>query len=214
MESDAKKNLSPYFKEWFYRFITWLIRQIAGTVEFLSITEIEFINREVIPSTGPVILACSHKDWIDIPMLSMVTRRIIRVIAKKELFIHPFSRWFMLSGGVIKLDRENAGASTFNESLNVLNEGGVLGLYPEGERNKEPGIKSLEPGITTLIKKATKIPTIIPIGISYQWDKGLIIPSKVTLRCGSPITPQFKGKIEREQFLEDLRSKMELLLTD
>lgn len=95
----------------------------------------KYINTEVIPEDGPIIVCGNHIHLYDqcLPILS--TNRMLHYMAKKEYFDGPFA-WFFKAAGCISVDRSIHDDSAKNKALEVLNNGYALGIYPEGTRNQ------------------------------------------------------------------------------
>lgn len=86
-----------------------------------------------VPATGPVILAVNHAHNIDGPMLMGTAPRPVHFLIKKEAFIGPLDP-FLTGIGQLKVDRTSADRAAVTSALGVLEDGGVLGIFPEGTR--------------------------------------------------------------------------------
>lgn len=89
-----------------------------------------------VPATGPVILAVNHSHNIDGPMLMGTAPRPVHFLIKKEAFVGPLDP-FLLGIGQVKVDRTSADRTAITNALGVLENGGVLGIFPEGTRGEE-----------------------------------------------------------------------------
>ncbi|GGL12758.1 1-acyl-sn-glycerol-3-phosphate acyltransferase [Streptomyces flaveus] len=88
-----------------------------------------------VPATGPVILAANHSHNIDGPMVIGVAPRPSHFLVKKEAFVGPLGP-FMHAVGQLKVDRSTADRTAITQALGVLENGGVLGIFPEGSRGE------------------------------------------------------------------------------
>jgi 1-acyl-sn-glycerol-3-phosphate acyltransferase len=88
-----------------------------------------------VPTTGPVILAVNHSHNIDGPMVIGVAPRPSHFLVKKEAFVGPLGP-FMRAVGQVKVDRSTADRTAITQALGVLENGGVLGIFPEGSRGE------------------------------------------------------------------------------
>lgn len=86
-----------------------------------------------VPATGPVILAVNHAHNIDGPILMGTAPRPVHFLIKKEAFIGPLDP-FLTGIGQLKVDRTSADRAAVTSALGVLEDGGVLGIFPEGTR--------------------------------------------------------------------------------
>lgn len=88
-----------------------------------------------VPATGPVILAGNHSHNIDGPMLMGTAPRPVHFLIKKEAFVGPLDP-FLHGIGQLKVDRTTADRTAITHALGVLENGGVLGIFPEGTRGE------------------------------------------------------------------------------
>ena len=116
-----------------------------------------------LPKEGKFILTCNHQSLNDVLVVCIKVKRVIRFIAKKELFKSKLMAWFMKRMGVIAVDRDKPDLSSFKNVVKVLKEGGVVGVFPEGTRNKKQDGKLLpfKSGVAMFALK-TKTP-IVPM---------------------------------------------------
>ncbi|MFG2027852.1 lysophospholipid acyltransferase family protein [Streptomyces sp. NPDC048825] len=98
-----------------------------------------------VPATGPVILAVNHSHNIDGPMVIGVAPRPSHFLVKKEAFVGLLGP-FMHAVGQLKVDRSIADRTAITQALGVLENGGVLGIFPEGTRG-EGDFASLRAGL-------------------------------------------------------------------
>ncbi|MFI1164279.1 lysophospholipid acyltransferase family protein [Streptomyces sp. NPDC020801] len=86
-----------------------------------------------VPATGPAILAVNHSHNIDGPMVMGVAPRPVHFLIKKEAFIGPLGS-FLTGIGQVEVDRHSTDRTAITRALGVLEQGGVLGIFPEGTR--------------------------------------------------------------------------------
>ena len=95
-----------------------------------------YIGRDNIPSSGAVILAGNHTNNLDAAIMISGPKRIVHMMAKKELFKKRISKWFFRSMACISVDRSIHDENAKSEAIDVLKNGHVLGIFPEGTVNK------------------------------------------------------------------------------
>ncbi len=98
-----------------------------------------------VPAAGPVILAVNHSHNIDGPMLMGTAPRPVHFLIKKEAFVGPLDP-FLHGIGQIEVDRTTVDRTAITHALGVLEDGGVLGIFPEGTRG-EGDFASLRAGL-------------------------------------------------------------------
>jgi 1-acyl-sn-glycerol-3-phosphate acyltransferase len=86
---------------------------------------------ERIPSDGPLIVASNHSQYADPVLVCVAVPRRLQWMAKKQLFVFPFSKFFEFIGS-FPVDREGGGRGAIRAALAFLAEGWALGIFPEG----------------------------------------------------------------------------------
>lgn len=94
------------------------------------------------------VFTCNHYSNLDPIILNIKLNTKMRFLAKKELFKNKFMAWFMKGLGAFPVDRQKMEMSTYKFALNALKENKILGIFPEGTRNKsgEDGLQELKSG--------------------------------------------------------------------
>ena len=111
---------------------------------------------EHIPRSGPALLAVNHISYVDFifgGLAAQPSKRLVRFMAKKEIFDHPVGGPLMRSLHHIEVDR-GAGVGSFREGLRYLGLGEVVGIFPEATISRSMEIKELKTGATRLAAQA------------------------------------------------------------
>ena len=183
---------------------------------------VKVIGRERVPTSGPYVVAPTHRSIVDIPLAATITRRRIRYMGKQELWKHKLGAWFLSSLGGFPVDR-SAGTSAVRAALARLREGEPVVVFPEGTRRQGRAVVDLQEGAAFLAVKAG-VP-VVPIGIAGTEEimprgKAMIRPHRVVLVVGDPIAPApgiVSGparKREVETVTARLGSSLQTLLDD
>ena len=171
-----------------YRFAVW-IRTLMYKVIWCKIV---VVGREHIPRGGRgYILCANHLSNVDPIMLAVSDRKqIIRFMGKDELFQIPLlSRLFMKLGAFpVKRGKGDTGAIKF--AMDLLDEGDVLGIFPEGTRSKDGQPLRPKSGIALIAGEAGA--DLLPCGIWYE-KGGPRFRSKVVVRYGRLISREEIG---------------------
>jgi 1-acyl-sn-glycerol-3-phosphate acyltransferase len=132
-----------------------------------------------VPTTGPVILAVNHSHVIDGPMVMGVAPRPTHFLIKKEAFIGPLDP-FLTGIGQVKVDRDTTDRTAITRALGVLENGGVLGIFPEGTRG-EGDFASLRAGLAYFaVRSGAPIAPVAVLGSSDR--RGRLIKELPPLR--------------------------------
>ena len=162
-------------------------------------------GRHHLPKRGPVILACNHRSFLDSIFIPLVVRRRVTFVAKAEYFDDPKTAWFFRGVGQIPIRREGGSASerALASATEVLRNGKVFGIYPEGTRTRDGKLHRGHTGIARLAMRCNT--PILPIGMIGS-DEVMPIDSKlpklnrhVTIRFGQPIDPGRYAGMENDR---------------
>ncbi|MCB5909888.1 lysophospholipid acyltransferase family protein [Streptomyces pinistramenti] len=132
-----------------------------------------------VPSAGPVILAVNHAHGIDGPMLMGTAPRPVHFLIKKEAFVGPLDP-FLRGIGQLKVDRTTTDRKAITDALGVLEEGGALGIFPEGTRG-EGDFASLRAGLAYFAVRSGA--PVVPVAVLGSTERSSrLIPAIPPLR--------------------------------
>ncbi len=127
----------------------------------------KIINKKALQIEGPIIIAGNHKHLFDQCLTIISTKRVINYMAKKEYFDGKMA-WFFKSVGCIPVNRQTKDNEAKNAAINVLKNGGAIGIFPEGTRNKtEKLLLPFKFGAVSIAQKTGA--TIIPFGLTGDY---------------------------------------------
>jgi len=140
-----------------------------------------------IPVTGGVIIAANHISLWDPPVIGAAITRQIHFMAKEQLFANTVFAWLISRLGAFPVRRGMADRTAIRTALSLLEDGKVLGLFPEGTRSKTGKLGRPEPGLAMLAVKAgvPVVPTAI-IGTNNVFREGNLLP-KFKIIFGKPL---------------------------
>src|SRR2546425_4607051 len=176
--------------------VYWIVRCILQPV-FLLYFRLRRIGMEHIPSEGPVLIAANHRSFSDPFMIALCLRRPLRFVAKIELFDKRWKAWLLLALGAFPIRRGESDEEAMETARLILEQGGVVGIFPEGTRVRPGPLGEPKRGVGRL-ELETGAP-IVPVailgteGIRKGWR---IRPRRVTVRCGRALT--FPRPLDRE----------------
>ena len=166
------------------------------------------IGLENIPVKDKVILAGNHKSDLDSPLLVRVVKRKIHFIAKKELLEGKLGFIFKRLL-IIPVDRSSHNnKKSLDKAVELLNEGEVIGIFPEGTFNKtEYIVKPFKIGACYLARESDA--SIVPFAIKgdYKWFR-----KRLVIEFGKPYKIKDKNDLRKENIT--LTNKVIRLLKD
>ncbi|HET6290428.1 MAG TPA: lysophospholipid acyltransferase family protein, partial [Amycolatopsis sp.] len=173
---------------------------------------------EHIPSTGGAVIACNHVSYLDFIFCGLgaqPAKRLVRFMAKKEIFGNRIAGPLMRGMHHISVDR-GAGLASYREAVERLKAGEVVGVFPEATISRSFTVKDIKSGAVRMAAEAG-VP-VVPMalwGTQRLWTKGR--PKDLTKRhvpisilVGEPMHP--KADEDAEILSKDLRVRMSALV--
>ena len=165
-----------------YTFIQYLFRII-----FYTVFRVRIFGREHIPQEGAVILAANHASNIDPPLMASLIKRPVSYMAKSELFENPIFGGLIRRCHAFPVKRGASDRGALKAAVNILKEGRVFGMFPEGRRSKTGALQKAEGGVA-LIAAMTGAP-VVPVAILNTprvFANGGILPA-LRIMYGKPL---------------------------
>ncbi len=200
------------FRAWL---VTWSLRLALWTLGFTRIIRTEIVNADVVPDKGAVILAANHTSMIDVFFILAALRREAIAMAMAELWKSPFTRWLVEVLGQIPVVRgdSESGKQAMEAATHALEDGALVGIFPEGKCAKPGEVLPYKPGVAVL-SKDTGVP-IIPVRL-VNANKVLPLDKKfpvfgheVCVIFGEPVDPDDFGSVE--ELLEEVQRRITAL---
>lgn len=176
-----------------------IIVRVSRILVFL-IFDLKVHNKENLDNTeGGLIVCGNHISMIDPVILAISTKRQIHFMGKKELFENKFLSYIFTKLGAFPVDRQGASLSAIKSSLNVLNKGGVLGIYPEGTRIKSGYDENNAKAGIALIANKAKV-KILPVYLEGTYK----FRARIDLYIGQEkdYFENYEGKMNTEKYTE------------
>ncbi|MGF7185016.1 1-acyl-sn-glycerol-3-phosphate acyltransferase [Desulfitispora alkaliphila] len=162
---------------------------------FKSIYKVEVKGLENIPEKGPVVLIANHISlWDPVVLSYAIPKRQVYYMAKEELFKIPLLSFVIKRLGAFPVKRGKGDRQAMKMANNILEEGKILGLFPEGTRSTTGELKPFQTGAAMLALKANN--TIIPTALVGTDKIKKVKGCTITIAFGKPIT---ETKEEKEQ---------------
>lgn len=180
----------------FYDVFVWMFHPLAKIV-----FKTQYIGRENVPKTGSLIIASNHRNSYDPGLIAAARVRKIHYMAKLELFnLNKLASWMLRHLNAFPISRGTGDQRSLNYAIRLVEDGKVLGIFPEGTRSKDPDGKMLPPkaGIA-LIAKATHA-DVLPACIYFEGKSKF--RKKITVRFGEVIPYEELGLTDESNMSE------------
>ena len=155
---------------------------------------------ENIPQEGAAIICANHTFYKDLFLIGSLTKRKIRWFAKSELFRNPLFGRLITNLGAFPIHRGEADRSAIKTVYEVLKNGEILGIFPDGTRvrdiSKRPEVKR---GFLSFALTA-RVP-IIPIAVSFEegpFGRGKAF-SRIRIVVGESISLDYDKKYRGQE---------------
>lgn len=156
----------------------------------------QMAGTEHVPTTGGALLAFNHVSYIDFVLggsAAQPSGRLVRFMAKREVFDHSVGGPVMRSMHHISVDRAD-GAGSMDEALRYLVDGEVVGIFPEATISRSFEVKEIKSGATR-IAAAAGVP-LIPVALwgtqrlmTKDHPRDLSRGKTIGIRVGEPMYP-------------------------
>ncbi|MBI4610987.1 MAG: 1-acyl-sn-glycerol-3-phosphate acyltransferase [Candidatus Rokubacteria bacterium] len=185
-----QRESSPFL----YRLLRRIGRPMLKRVFSLHVTGLEHL-----PPSGPYILAANHANYLDGVVLgAAVPRKISFLVMPRVYRSTPLHPPFHRHVGSIPINLERPDPGAIKRALRILQEGGVLGIFPEGPFSLNGQLVQGQPGVAVIALRSGV--SVVPVAIrgTYQALAGRPLhiprPHPLSARFGPPL--QF-GPIRR-----------------
>jgi 1-acyl-sn-glycerol-3-phosphate acyltransferase len=149
--------------EYFMRFVAWVVSRL--------VYRFKVVGDQHIPEHGPAIIAANHVSFIDPVLLMAASPRPIRFIMDHRIFALPVLGWFFRLCKAIPIapqkDDPQVYAQAFEQARKVLEEGELLGIFPEGGITRDGTLQEFKGGIMKVLE-SQPVP-VVPVGLQNLW---------------------------------------------
>jgi 1-acyl-sn-glycerol-3-phosphate acyltransferase len=172
-----------------------------------------------VPAEGPLLFYANHTGQVEVPILfTQLLPRPLTGIAKIESWDNWFLSWIFTMWNAIPIRRGEADMEAMHSMLAALEKGDILGLSPEGTRNKTGALLRAHPGVV-IIALRSKAP-IMPIahwgGENFVFNLKRLKRTDFHIRCGRRfyLDPQGERvtKEVRQQMVDEMMYQLAMLL--
>ena len=136
-------------------------------------------GKERVPSSGGLVVALNHLSWIDIPLFAYANPRNTYFVAKAEAHRIPGLGQFIRAFGSFAVRRGESDREAVRRMREVVREGGCLGVFVEGTRQRSGVPGDVQPG-AAMVALRENVPVVCgAIHGSQTWKLGNFHPCTV-----------------------------------
>ena len=148
------------------------------------------LNPNPLPPTGPAILVCNHISGLDPVVLQSTTGRLLTWMMAKEYYDVKAFRWFYDAIGAIPVERTGKDLAAMRSAFRALDQGRVIGLFPEGKISPTGDVLPFQTGVGLLALRtgAPVYPAFLEGSArGTEMAESLLFPQRLTLSFGPPV---------------------------
>ena len=156
----------------------------------------DMTGTEHVPRTGGVLLAYNHIGYVDFVYGGLAANpsgRLVRFMAKRELFTHRYTGPLMRSLHHIEVDR-GAGEASYRTAVEYLRAGEAVGIFPEATISRSMELKEFKTGAVRIAAEAG-VP-VIPVILwgtqrmmTKDHPRDFSRGTTIAIRVGEPLHP-------------------------
>lgn len=177
--------------------------------------KIQLSGTEHIPRSGGVLLACNHIGYVDFiygGLAANPSKRLVRFMAKKEIFDNAYAGPLMRSLHHIEVDR-GSGESSFRQSVDYLRAGEAVGIFPEATISRAMELKEFKTGAVRIAAEAgVPLVPVVMWGtqrmLTKDHPKDFSRGKTISLNVGAPMLPTGADPVAETAQLKTVMSQM------
>ena len=198
---------------------------------YLYFRKLKVIGRKHIPLKGPLIFAINHQNaLLDALLLSVISWRNPHFLTRADVFNNKYVDKFLRGLKMLPIYRIRDGYDSikmneaiFEATKDILLNGGVVGIFPEGSHSLKYMVRPLKKGIARIAFLAEDAAgfnldlKIVPIGIQYE--SHFLPQGRTLISFGKSISvADYKNSYSQnpnlgiEQLINDLRNRLRSLI--
>lgn len=200
----------------------WLhvIRTYLRIGLFFYFKKIQVVHLEKIPKNGPLLLLSNHQNaLLDALLIATKSGRFSYFLTRAAVFKKPMVNKLLRSLRMLPVYRVRDGWNTitnndsiFNTCSELLKDGHVVTIFPEGSHNLKRTVRPFSKGFTRIVfNTLEKYPNtdlqLIPIGLNFT--KAEAFPDSASIYFGDPIKAKAFVSNDRTKDVKNLRVTLE-----
>ncbi|SDM68164.1 1-acyl-sn-glycerol-3-phosphate acyltransferases [Oryzisolibacter propanilivorax] len=154
--------------EYLLRFVAWMLSR--------CVYRFRVRGEAHIPTEGAAILACNHVSFVDAVLLMAASPRPIYFLMDHRIFRVPVLGWLFRLARAIPIAPQKDDPATydaaFERAAQVLREGDLLAIFPEGGITRDGQLQPFKGGIVKILERARadglQVP-VVPMALTHLW---------------------------------------------
>ena len=175
----------------------------------------QMTGTEHVPRSGGALLAYNHIGYVDFVYGGLAANpsgRLVRFMAKRELFDHRWTGPLMRSLHHIEVDR-GEGLASYHTAVDYLRAGEVVGIFPEATISRAMELKEFKTGAVR-IAAAAGVP-VVPVILwgtqrmmTKDHPKDFTRGKTISIKVGEPMRPTGEDPVAETAALRERMAGM------
>lgn len=154
-------------------------------------------GRENIPPKGPFLLYANHIHALDMFLIACKMKPRVHYMAKAELFKNKLLAFLLKHVGAFPVHRGKGDVGSIKTVYRLLDQGCVVGIFPEGTRTKKKDLTRKKGG-AALMALTSGVP-ILPVAVEGSFK----LFSKLRVVYGEPFVLEMKPQQENGKYTKE-----------
>ena len=190
-ESVSSSALTPHL---LWRMLHWPVWALCRMWLRVSGSGLENIDH-----TKGGLLLINHQSFLDPLLAAVLLTRPVSYLARDSLFKVPVLGWLLRRTYVMPISREAARGGSIRLAVERMEQGYLVGVFPEGTRSSGVEVRPFRPGFLAIVRRTNQ--PVYPVGMSgsdQAMPKGawFIRPKRIHVVYGKPFTPEELARLE------------------
>jgi 1-acyl-sn-glycerol-3-phosphate acyltransferase len=118
---------------------------------------IRHVNLDLIPTEGPAVIVCNHVSYVDALIIASLVRRPVRFVTFKGIYDLPVLNFIFRTGKAIPIDSRSKNPDAYEKAFDTiareLEDGQIVGIFPEGMLTKTGEINEFKGGVAKILAR-------------------------------------------------------------
>ena len=177
-------------------------------------------GRQNVPQTGPLLLVANHLSYLEPPLIGVVLPRRLTFLTRNDVFDVAWVGRFARAVGMLPVTpRGPRSRDAIRLALQLLEQGEVVGIFPEGTRSLTPGLLRANPGVALLAARSGA--PILPVAVTGTERLDSVAHfllarprgARVRVVIGEPFRPRVPtGKLDHQALADQIMVELAKLL--
>ncbi|MDO6459287.1 MFS transporter [Granulosicoccaceae sp. 1_MG-2023] len=180
--------------EFLLRFVGWILIH--------TFYRMEVSGGENIPERGAAVIVCNHVSYVDPVIINAIANRPVRFAMDHRIHAIPGLNALFRAARTIpiasKKDDPKVLENALLQMMEVLRDGELLCIFPEGQLTRDGELNPFRPGVKRVVSEVP-VP-VVPVALCHLWGSlfshshRLRAPrklfAKIQVRIGEPLDPE------------------------